>query len=396
MKKSLIALAALMAAGVASAQSSVTVFGIVDAGVAHVSNKGTATVAGNSVTGLTTGGGGGGSRIGFRGVEDLGGGLKAGFWLEAGIANDSGAGSSNTSTDNVTATNVSNALQFGRRATVSLLGNFGEARLGRDFTPAYISETSFDPFGNNGVGAAVWYQVNAVGQTRLRASNQVSYILPALGGVYGQLSYAIGEQASNAGTPAGAAKDDGRTIGGRIGYANGPVDVALAANKLTATYAGGTSNDRTQANISGSYDFGVAKIIAVYDLQKAENQAGLTAPAIGTALPAGVTGVDTKVKGYLLAVTAPVGPGKIKAAYSQAKVDISNTSLDAKAKKFAIGYDYSFSKRTTAYATVARISNSDGSAVGILTSPGINGLSGPGAAANGKSTGYEIGLKHTF
>lgn len=392
MKKSLIALAALMAAGVASAQSSVTVFGIVDVGVAHVSNKGTATQAGTSVTGMTTGGGGGLSRIGFRGVEDLGGGLKAGFWLEAGIQPDSGAGGTNTSTDNIAGSTVSNSLQFGRRATVSLLGNFGEARLGRDFTPAYISETGFDPFGNNGIGAAAWYQINAIGQTRLRASNQVSYLLPALGGVYGQLSYAIGEQASNAGTPAGAAKDDGRTIGGRIGYANGPVDVALAVNKLTATFSGGASNDRTQSNIAASYDFGVAKIIGLYDLQKAENQSGVLAPGAATL----ANGVDTKVKGYLLAVTAPVGPGKIKAAYSQAKVDISNTSTEAKAKKFALGYDYSFSKRTTAYATVARISNSDGSAVGILSTAGVNSLSGPGAATNGKSTGYEIGLKHTF
>lgn len=388
MKKSLIAAAVLVAAGAASAQSSVTVFGIIDAGVAHISNNN----GGASVTGMTTGGGGAASRIGFRGVEDLGGGLKAGFWLEAGINNDSGAGGSNTSTDNRTASTVSNSLQFGRRSTVSLMGNFGEARLGRDFTPAYLSETTFDPFGNNGIGAAVWYQVNAIGQTRLRASNQVSYILPALGGVYGQVSYAIGENASNAGTPAGASKNDGRTVGGRIGYANGPVDVALAVNKVTETFAGGASNDRTQSNIAASYDLGVAKLIAVYDLQKAENQSGTAAPGAATL----AAGVDTKVKGFLLGVTAPVGPGKIKAAYSQAKVDVSNTGVDPKAKKFAVGYDYSFSKRTTAYGTISRISNSDGSAVGILTGSGINSLTGPGAIANGKSTGYEIGIKHTF
>lgn len=371
MKKSLIAIAALAAVGAASAQSSVTLFGIVDVGVAHISNK-----DGARVTGLSNSGGGAGNRIGFRGVEDLGGGLKAGFWLEAGINTDSGAGASNPSTDNLTASTVSGSLQFGRRSTVSLLGNFGEARLGRDYTPAYLSETAFDPFGNNGIGAAAWYQVNLIGQSRLRASNQISYILPSLGGLYGQVSYAIGENASNV----GVTKDDGRTVGARIGYANGPFDVALAGNKLTQTLVGGQSNDKTHANIAGSFDFGVAKLFALYDLQKADN-----APING----------ETKVTGGLIGVTAPVGPGLIKAAYSVVETKVTGAGLKPESKKFAIGYDYNFSKRTRLYATLARSSNSEGSNLSV-GAVGVGGLTVPAAVANKASNGYEIGLRHTF
>lgn len=395
MKKSLIAVAALLAAGAASAQSSVTIYGIIDVGVAGIKAK-----DGARVTGLTQGGNGSASRIGFRGIEDLGGGLKAGFVLEAGVNVDSGSGSTNPSTDNVAGSTVAGALQFGRRATVSLIGNFGEVRLGRDFTPAYLSETGFDPFGNNGIGAAAWYHVNLNGQVRLRASNQVSYILPSLGGVYGQLSYAIAEQNSALGTtPAtfqgNPARDDGRTIGGRIGYANGPVDVAIAGNKLTLTSVTGAvpnvvglSNDRTQANIAGSFDFGVAKLWALYDFQKAENQ---------NAAGAAANGLETKAKGFVLGVTAPVGPGLIKAAYSRVKVENTNVALQPETSKFAVGYDYNFSKRTRLYGTLAHISNKDGAALTFTSgSGGVNGLTAPTPLANRSVNAYEIGLRHTF
>ncbi|MFT3819480.1 MAG: porin [Rubrivivax sp.] len=118
MKKSLLALAALTAfAGAASAQSSVTLFGIVDAGVARIS------AGGKSVTGMTNSGYNS-SRLGFRGVEDLGGGLRAEFWIEGQLFNDSGDGR-----------NTGTALDFQRRSTVALAGNFGEIRLGPRLHP---------------------------------------------------------------------------------------------------------------------------------------------------------------------------------------------------------------------------------------------------------------------
>src|SRR5262245_35322345 len=120
MKKSLLALAVLGSfAGVASAQSSVTLFGIVDAGIGRVKANGH-HVTGVSNSGINS------SRLGVRGIEDLGGGLQAGFWLEGQLNNDVGQGGSQTS-----------GLDFRRRSTVSLLGNFGEVRLGRDYVPTF-------------------------------------------------------------------------------------------------------------------------------------------------------------------------------------------------------------------------------------------------------------------
>ena len=185
MKKSLVALAVLAAAGAASAQSSVTLFGIVDASVGHISgsNGGASrTYMGNS--GLNS------SRLGFRGVEDLGGGLAASFWLEGALGNDDGtAGQLGTG-----------GFDFRRRSTVSLSGNFGEVRLGRDLTPTHHNDDVFSPFGTVGVGAnVVFTALNsasgfAANPNQVRASNSIGYFLPSnLGGFYGQAMYALAE-----------------------------------------------------------------------------------------------------------------------------------------------------------------------------------------------------------
>ena len=176
MKKSLIALAVLSAAaGAASAQSNVTLFGVVDVGVRHVDNAGTTSTQ-MSTDGLQS------SRLGFRGTEDLGGGLRAGFWLESAINADTG---------------TPNATRFWhRRSTVSLSSaSLGEIRLGRDLTPTWTAMADFDVFGTNGIGdTSLTYAALGGVDTRVRSDNMVSYFLPAtLGGVYGQVSVAAGE-----------------------------------------------------------------------------------------------------------------------------------------------------------------------------------------------------------
>src|SRR5574344_1288894 len=180
MKRTLLALAALGAATGAFAQSSsVTLFGVVDASVAHVSTDG------GSVTGLANGGNSS-SRLGFRGVEDLGNGLKAGFWLEGGINVDDGGSS----------------FKFDRRSTLSLMGNFGEVRLGRDKTPTYQNLETFHAFGDSGMAAINSHNLisssatgTLEGSNPKRYSNSISYLLPKLNGIYGQASYAFGEKA---------------------------------------------------------------------------------------------------------------------------------------------------------------------------------------------------------
>ncbi len=132
------------------AQSSVTLFGVVDAAYA---------VGNGSLTDKTQlrNSGYNSSRLGFRGTEDLGGGMKASFWLEAGVNNDDGTGSASSALNQAqTAANVgTQGLTFNRRSTVSLEGKMGEVRLGRDYTPQFWSETAFDPFGTNGVGTNI-------------------------------------------------------------------------------------------------------------------------------------------------------------------------------------------------------------------------------------------------
>ena len=378
MKKSLVALAVLAAAGAASAQSSVTLFGIVDAGVSYVDTK-TNTATGSvkqSQYGLSNSGYNS-SRIGFRGTEDLGGGLAAGFWLEAPLGNDSGT--------------ISNANFFNRRSTVSLSGGFGEIRLGRDFTPTFWNDTTFDPFGTNGVGTNI---INVAHNTPgtldpnyTRSSNSVGYFLPPnLGGFYGQAMYGFDEQIK---TDGAFQSQQGRYAGGRFGYANGPLDVALAYGQNKAVDIATTETKVKTANLGASYDLGVVKLFGELSQVRVETEtfAGTTKP---------------KINGWLLGATAPVGPGLIRASVGQARYSFSGPGDDPRATKFALGYVHNLSKRTALYATVAHTSNKDGSALvsGTNLNQGANGATTTGigfAAGEAKSSnGYEFGLRHSF
>ena len=348
MKKSLIALAVLAASGAAMAQSSVTLFGVVDATYAYgsgsVSNKSQLT---NS--GLTA------SRLGFRGVEDLGGGLAASFWLEAGLNNDNGTGSV-TNTNNQAATSTGGGLTFNRRSTVSLNGGFGEVRLGRDYTPQFWNLSVFDPFGTVGVGGTQTLNSSLGGPTAIRASNSIGYFLPGnLGGFYGQAQYYMGENNSNA-----ANKKDGNGLALRAGYANGPINVALAFSE-TKFLAG-----NIQAfNLGGQYDLGVAKIMAHYSSDDIKN--------------------GNEGTGFLIGGLIPVGAGEVRLAYSTYKID--TVGADPRSNKIALGYVHNLSKRTALYTTFARVSNKNGAA---------SALNGSVTAAGRNSTGYDIGIRHSF
>lgn len=355
MKKSLIALAVLAASsGAAMAQSSVTLFGIVDASVGRVSGSG----AGNRV-GLNSGGYNT-SRIGFRGTEDLGGGLAASFWLEGSVGVDDGQ---------------SAGYSFDRRSTVSLAGPFGEVRLGRDYSPSFWNVTTFDPFGTRGVGQAL--DVYRPGLSNpVRNNNTVGYFLPAtLGGFYGQLQYGFGSE------PVSTAVNDkaGRYIGGRVGFANGPLNVAASLGETKQAFLpanGAVGGDLKQANIGASYDFGIVKPSIYYGQSKVDN--GTVANGIA----------NTKLNTLLIGATAPLGAGELRA--SVARYDLKNSNADA--NKFAIGYGYNLSKRTQVYTTVARISNKGGAAYAV-GGAGLTGVT-PGAGRN--STGFDIGVRHSF
>ena len=348
MKKSLIALAVLAASGAAMAQSSVTLFGVVDATYAYgsgsVSNKSQLTNSGYNT-----------SRLGFRGVEDLGGGMSASFWLEAGLNNDNGSGVL-TNTNNQAATTGGGGLTFNRRSTVSLNGGFGEVRLGRDYTPQFWNLTVFDPFGTNGVGTTVTHDAKLAGPTGTRASNSIGYFLPGnLGGFYGQAQYYMGENNSNA-----ANKKDGNGLAGRVGFANGPINVALALSETKYL-----TGDIQSINLGGQYDLGVAKIMAHYSQDEIDG------------------GADGK--GFLIGGLIPMGAGEIRLAYSTYKIDTAGAN--PRSDKIALGYVHNLSKRTALYATYAHVKNKNGA---------TQSLNGSVTAAGDNSNGYDFGIRHSF
>jgi predicted porin len=359
MKKSLIALTALAACGAASAQSSVTLFGVVDATLAF----GKGSVADRT---QLTNSGYNSSRLGFRGTEDLGGGMSASFWLEAGLNNDDGRGAG-TNTNNQAGgaapgtTAGAQGLTFNRRSTLSLAGSWGELRLGRDYTPQFWNLTVFDPFGTNGAGTTqTLLGTNSLvlsGQpTAVRASNSFGYFLPGnLGGFYGQAQYYLGENADNV----GVTEDDGEGYGIRIGYASGPFNVALAFSRTE--YAAG---DLRQNNIGASWDFGVAKLLGQIGNDE-----------LGT--------VDGR--SWLIGGLIPVGAGEVRLAYSQYRADAGAT--DPRTRKIALGYVHNLSKRTAVYATYARVRNNGGA---------FQAINGSSTAANEGSSGYDFGLRHSF
>lgn len=364
MKKSLLALAALTAfAGAASAQSSVTLFGIVDLNARNVKNGSAGDISSLSTDGNAS------SRLGFRGVEDLGGGLRAGFWLEAGLSADNGTigGGNGGATSNATGTGANGSTggaMFNRRSTVSLLGGFGEIRLGRDYVPTFWNHTVFDVFGTNGVASAtniisVAPTVAPFGnaQTLVRANNSIGYFLPSLGGLYGQVMVAANEN-QNLGN---------KYMGGRIGYGAGPINVAVAygiTEKTTTTML----DDMKAWNIGASYNAGFLTVMGQFN----QYEEGAR-----------------ELQNYSLGVAVPVGAGTIKASYGETKRKLDN-GTEPKATQIGLGYVYDLSKRTSVYAAYSQVDNDAGLAY-------TAGTGGPANAATGfKSTGYEFGVRHSF
>lgn len=351
MKKSLLALAVLAASGAAMAQSSVTLFGIADLGVTYV-NGGTnwsGVTSGNAAT----------SRIGFRGVEDLGGGLKAGFWLEAGVNMDSGDGKTGGAT--------TEGLAFKRRSTVGLEGGFGEVRMGRELSAAYNAVSRYDVMGQVGLGySRLWADASADAakrtSTNIRISNAVTYLSPSIAGFRAAVNYGFGEVAGN--------NSAERYIGTGLTYDNGPISAGLSLERQNSNHVA-NSNDNTSAwALGGSYDLGVAKIAAAY--RKSSTDIGI---------------YENKLDGYYVGVTAPVGPGLVRASYN--RYQNKYNTVTQKADQFALGYVYNMSKRTSLYGTYAYLKNkNDGTMWNLGTAATLKD--------NGGQSGLQVGVSHAF
>jgi predicted porin len=356
MKKLLLIPALAFASGAAFAQSSVTLFGIVDAMVQH----GSGSTA--SFTGLGSGGSNTSSRWGLRGNEDLGGGLQAGFWLESQILVNTGGGGTSSTNNQSNGSIGGGALTFNRRSTVSLLGSFGELRLGRDYSVQYHNRAASDPFGNNGVGATQTVFNNPGGPVNTRVSNAIMYFLPEkLGGVYGEAQYYLGNNPSNA----AATSHAGNGGGARVGYKAGPFDIA-AAYARTQYAKTATTGDITSSNISGRWDFGRIAAMAGYFVDKIDSTTAVTG------------------RGWQAGGIWSVGPGDFKALLSRYGTD---AAAHPQTTKLSLGYLHNLSKRTAIYATWAKVRNKGGATTALNNSI---------TAANQSSSGFDIGVRTGF
>lgn len=364
MKKSLLALAVLGAfAGAASAQSSVTVYGIVDLGFAHVDDGNPA----GSKNGIDSGGQSA-SRIGFKGTEDLGNGLKALFQLEATIAADTGSAFSSPTapTTGFNANVQNNTGGFNRFATVGLQSAaFGTVLLGRQTSVIKDAYDQIDPFGDGGtVGAISTVFFNGVlAGDYGRISNSAKYQSNSFGGFKFGAAYGFGE------TPGDTGANSNYGLG--LGYANGPLNVQFAYHNQDRSTVANPSVQQAEGKLmllGATYDFGVLKLHGAYGDTKLENT---------------VANTEQKFRNYMLGVSAPVGPGTIFASYTAN----DNRSVDnADAKKFAISYSYDLSKRTNLYTGYSKTSNDDGSRIGLN-----------GAAPVGESASiFNVGIRHKF
>jgi predicted porin len=364
MKKSLLALAVLGSfASAASAQTSVTVYGVADAGI--VAERGGSA---GSVTKLTSGVQSG-SRLGFRGKEELGGGLNAIFALETGIFIDTGGfAQGNTA--------------FARQAFVGLNSNsFGNLTLGRQYTPYYLTLSEVaDPFGTGLAGQAN----NLMSTSGVRMNNTIKYATPNFSGFIGEIAYGFGEVPGNTSA--------NRAIGASVGYANGPLNVRLGYHNMRNAADTGSARNTL---LAGNYDFTVARLYLAYGQSRgpgsspyATNPSNITVATPTTPIPAPPYGFPTgpgsdDSREGLIGVSVPFGASTVLASYIR-KDDRSAANNDA--NQWAIGYTYAVSKRTNFYAAYARIKNDNTAAftVGNASEPG----SGDKA--------FNLGVRHLF
>ena len=337
--------ALLCAAAYSHAQTSVTVYGMLDVGVVRDSG----IPGGGSVLKLSSGVFNG-SRLGFRGKEELGGGLSAIFTAEMGFQADTGQ-------------QGQGGLAFGRQVFVGLSSKqYGDLKLGRQYSAIDQVVGNADPFGAGGAGRdasllAARFVNGSKGYYNNRINNSVMYVSPVINGFSGDAGYGFGESAGNSRA--------GRYIGGSFGYAQGPLYARLASQDIEN--ASGTGSVRNTV-FGASYNFGPATSYFAY--------------AWGSAREAGVQ--QTRDNDLLLGVAVPVGSsGRILASYV-AKRD----KLPAKnnANLVAIGYIHELSKRTSLYASMGRISNKNGAGYSVNTSIDV----GPGT----RST--DFGIRHWF
>jgi len=393
MKKSLLALAVLGAfAGAVQAQSSVTIYGIVDEGITYNSKVTTNSTGGSGSQFQVNSGVIQGSRLGFKGTEDLGGGLSAIFALEAGFNADTGAlsasGTGGTST------------LFRRKSIVGLGGGFGTVTVGRqtDFADTISAFTAVNDFGGV-VG-------NIHGLDRLegtRTNNSVAYTTTNLSGFTGNLMYGFGETAGST--------SSGQAFGLAGQYVNGPLGLGLnyyqskagststsgadtgllsGTGALYTNYTAGQTAIKV-LNAVASYQFGPARVYGNYSLVKSPQNVSSVTTLSSATLVTSATGLilnnakktSTFEIGTAYSLTAAL---KLLAAIDYSKATFDNVGNTGKLTQFSLGTDYSLSQRTDLYAFVADIRAKN------MYNPGVFSATG----SDSSQASVTVGVRHKF
>ncbi len=351
MQKKLIALAvAGLVSAPAFAQSNVTIYGVADAYMGFGSHGDNDMAAVNS-------GGLAGSRIGFRGTEDLGNGLKAVFTFEHGVSIDNNDGLGET---------------LVRQQFVGLAGGFGSVTLGRLYAPGY--DHVVDAFGNSGILSPQSILSGDLGASidagsGSRWNNAVAYN-GEFSGLAVRAIYSMGvDGLASEETSTDPADDDAYGLG--LNYANGPLRVAAVYQVIQAD-----NEDQKEWSLGGSYNFGMLTLAANYQDIKSLNN---------------IEDRDADI--WQVGVVVPVGAaGNVHLGYGEADVDFG--ANDGKAKSYSIAYTHALSKRTTLYTGFNRTDNDDGLGLGVVGhESGVN--IGTGAAGD-ESDVFAVGVNHKF
>jgi len=349
----MLAVLAVCGTSAAMAQSSVNVYGRINTTVEHQK------IGADSKSVMNTNS----SYLGFRGTEDLGNGLKAGFQLEGNFSSDDGSGAGGPGT----------GFDFKRHSEVNLSGSFGTVRLGKFYVGSYLATADYISMHNHDTGTSA----DALYAYVFPEGNQLSYRSPEFGGVTAEFNYGFGEKKTRTvaggneiGLPGGVGAVQGTEKGAfdaALNYANGPpLGLGLGytqAKTETATF----DLKEQQLGLRASYTINSLTLGAYYQYYKADADV-----------------VDTKRHAYRLAAMYTLGASEFHANVGRAQsykgdLDGSKTS----ATQWTLGYNYNLSKRTKVYGYFTKINNGDDAAYGV-TNAGDNFRS------------IAVGVRHLF
>jgi predicted porin len=344
----------ILSCGIAQAQSSVTFYGVVDGGLLYTNktlNAATSKNGGGQFSMIDSGSGPSPSELGVKGVEDLGAGLKAEFDLESGISVANGG------------YNDSNGNIFGREAWVALDGNYGQFKVGLQFSPFFLALADSDPRGLSQFGSALVINIDNAIATGVFNSNAVSYTSPKIAGFQGSMMLALGGEAGYF--------QAGRQYSASLKYDNG----SLLVN---ASIYDGNSGGTVQTPIPTTLAFEGRTVGVAYTLGDLTAKASFVNYKVAGEFDNNVYGAgldyrwlpEFDINGGLW-VTSDRG-------------DTTNHSLMA-----ALGANYYLSHATTLYAQFGVVSNHGAEDQGLSVDGALNEV-------QGTTLGADLGIRHMF